>query len=387
MPVHKVRIVQTVSSIESEASGLSYVVPKLCKALAALDHEVDLLSLGPPCCAEDGTYRDRRFAGDFDRLGPLRKLGASGAQRRALMASNGDVFHTHGLWMMPNVYPAQAARARAAPLMLSPHGMLGKKALQFSWAKKRAFWALLQGRAARQVQCFHATADQEYEDIRAFGMRQPVAVIPNGIDPPSAPALPSRTGVHAPFVLSLGRIHPVKALDRLIRAWALVVPEFPHWRLKIVGPSELGHADELERLARSLQLSSVDISGPVYGTEKTALLAGAELFALPTLNENFAMTVAESLAAGTPVISTKGAPWAGLETECCGWWIEHGVEPLAAALRTALALPDEERRAMGARGRAWMARDFAWDGIARQMAGVYRWLVQGGEPPACVRTE
>jgi glycosyltransferase involved in cell wall biosynthesis len=375
-----------VSSIESEAAGPSYSVPRLCRALAALDHEVNLLSLGAPCCAENGTYRDRRFVRDLDRLGPFRRLGASAALRRALMASQADIFHTHGLWMMPNVYPAQAARKWAAPLVLSPRGMLGKEALQFSWAKKRAFWALLQGRVARQAQCFHATAESEYEAIRAFGLRQPVAVIPNGIDLPSAPALPNPTDSNAPFVLSLGRIHPKKALDRLIRAWALIAPSFPQWRLKIVGPSEIGYGAELERLVRDLRLASVDISGPVFGAEKTALLVEAELFALPTLNENFAMTVAESLAVGTPVISTKGAPWAGLETHGCGWWIEHGVEPLAAALRTAMSLPPEERRAMGGRGRAWMERDFAWDGIARQMAAVYRWLVQGGERPACVRT-
>jgi glycosyltransferase involved in cell wall biosynthesis len=381
-----VRIVQTVSSIEAEASGPSYSVPRLCRALAVLGHEVDLLSLGAPCRAEHGTWRDQRFARDHHRFGPLGRLGASASMRRALMASQADVFHTHGLWMLPNVYPAGAARARAAPLVLSPRGMLGPEALRFSRARKRVFWALLQGRAARQAACLHATAEQEAEDIRAFGLTQPVAVIPNGIDLPEAPPAAGPPSPASPFVLSLGRIHPKKGLDRLVRAWARVAPAFPHWRLKLVGPSELGHAAELARLARSLDLASVDIAGPVFGAEKTALLTDAELFALPTLNENFAMTVAESLSLGTPVISTRGAPWAGLATHRCGWWIEHGVEPLAAALATAMSLPPEERRAMGARGRAWMARDFAWDGIARRMAGVYRWLVQGGEPPPCVRT-
>jgi glycosyltransferase involved in cell wall biosynthesis len=265
--------------------------------------------------------------------------------------------------------------------------MLASTALKFSPGKKRLSRWLFQDAAFARAGLLHATCEQEAVDIAAFGLTHPIAVIPHGIDIPTISPRADVAGTSAPFALSLGRIHPVKALDWLIRAWALVVPSFPQWRLKIVGPSELGHAGELEQLGRSLKLSSVDISGPVYGTEKTALLAAAELFALPTLNENFAMTVAESLAVGTPVISTRGAPWAGLETHGCGWWIDHGVEPLAAALRTALSLPDEERRAMGARGRAWMARDFAWDGIARQMAGLYRWLVQGGERPSCIRTD
>jgi glycosyltransferase involved in cell wall biosynthesis len=98
------------------------------------------------------------------------------------------------------------------------------------------------------------------------------------------------------------------------------------------------------------------------------------------------MTVAEALAAEIPVISTKGAPWAGLEREGCGWWIDHGVDPLAAALRHGMSLGDAERAAMGARGRAWMARDFGWDRVARDMDEVYTWLKSGTAAPACLHT-
>jgi glycosyltransferase involved in cell wall biosynthesis len=89
----------------------------------------------------------------------------------------------------------------------------------------------------------------------------------------------------------------------------------------------------------------------------------------------------------TPVISTKGAPWQGLEENACGWWIDHGVEPLAATLRTAMLLSDEERWAMGKRGRAWMKRDFSWESIAQEMEQVYLWLRDGGAPPDCVRLD
>ena len=379
------RVAHTLSSIEAEASGPSYSVPRLCQALAALGNAVDLCTLGEPRPAKDSDYQDIRYKRDFARLGPLQRLGVSASMRRALAASRAEIFHTHGLWMMPNVYPAMAARKHRRPLVLSPRGMLGKDALRFSRLKKRMFWTLAQGTAVRGVSCFHATSDQEYEDIRAFGLTQPVAVIPNGIDLPAASY--RLTDAETPFVLSLGRLHPKKALDRLIRAWALVAPDFPQWRLKIVGPSEIGYADQLKKLAQQLKLDSADISGPVFGDEKMAMLAGAELFALSTLHENFGMTVAESLAVSTPVISSKGAPWSGLETHACGWWVDHGVEPLAQALRRAMSISAGERRAMGERGRAWMQHDFAWAGIARQMDEVYRWLVEAREKPACVRVE
>jgi len=245
------------------------------------------------------------------------------------------------------------------------------------------FWTLCQARATRAVDCFHATSEQEYDDIRAYGLTQPVAIIPNGIDVLDLdPAIPPPS---SPSVVSLGRVHPIKALDKLILAWKQIEDDFPQWCLKIVGPSEGGYVDKLLELSKSIEANNVSISGPVFGQKKRALLREAELFALPTLNENFAMTVAESLAAGTPVISTKGAPWQGLEENRCGWWIDHGVEPLAAALRCAISLSAAERAAMGARGRAWMMRDFAWKTIARQMAEVYIWLCEGGKPPGCVR--
>ncbi|MEN3975973.1 glycosyltransferase [Emcibacter sp. SYSU 3D8] len=379
------RSLHTVSSIESEASGPSYSVPRLCRALAARGEHVDLVSLGAPADALRDGYRDRRCAGDSVWPPALRRLGQSRAMRRAVCDADAELFHTHGLWMLPNVYPAWAARAKGRPFLLAPRGMLGAEALRFSRLKKQMFWQAAQGRAVRSVSCFHATAEQEYEDIRAFGLAQPVAIVPNGIDLPTTVRMPRQP--ESRTVLSLGRIHPKKGLDRLIKAWSLVEASHPDWRLEIVGPSEGGHGAELEALSRELGLNRVSVSGPVFGEAKTALMADAALFVLATRNENFAMTVAESLVCGTPVISTKGAPWAGLEEHRCGWWIDHGAEAMAKALGIAMELPAEERRAMGDRGREWMERDFGWDGIAARMSDVYRWLVHGGKRPACVRID
>jgi glycosyltransferase involved in cell wall biosynthesis len=171
----------------------------------------------------------------------------------------------------------------------------------------------------------------------------------------------------------------------LVRAWSRLETEYPGWRLKIVGPPEIGHDDELRALARTLNLTRVCIEGPIYGEAKIAAYREADIFVLPTLNENFGLTVAEALVAGTPAISTKGAPWSGIEEEGCGWWIDHGVEPLAATLASAMALPRETLKSMGDKGRAWIARNFAWDPIARDMLDVYRWLAHGATPPPVVR--
>lgn len=384
------RIVHTLAAAETEASGPSYTVPRLCGALACLGHTVELITLGEESRQTIAPgFTHARLPADAVPVGTLAKLGRSRAMAHALVECAADVFHTHGLWMMPNVYPATAARRSGKPFLLAPRGMLGRDALKFSAGVKRVFWTLWQQRAAAAVSCFHATAESEFEDIRAFGLKQPVAVIPNGID---LPELDGATGAHdagdePPFVLSLGRVHPKKGLDRLIAAFALQAARHPLWRLRIVGPDEGGHASELRRQIAAAGLDGrVSIEPPVFGAEKFALMRRARVFALSTLHENFGMTVAESLAVETPVISTRGAPWAGLGDHRCGWWVDHGPEAMAAALGEAMALPENEQRAMGARGRDWMRRDFAWDGIAVKTAAVYRWLRQEGERPSWVLT-
>lgn len=386
-PVLTIPLTHIIAGLAIEDGGPSYSVPALASALARLGAAVRLRSL------DDPGWDDRVFEGlercmHSSSLGPIGQvLRASSELKKAVMADAraGAILHAHGLWLMPNIYPAEAKRHSGGSTLLvhSPRGMLGKAALKISAWKKRPFWWFAQRSALAYADCIHATAGSEYEEIRAVGLKNPVAIVPNGVDLPDLGRF-SRPRGDDRIVLSLGRIHPKKGLDRLARAWAWVENEFPSWRLRIVGPSELGHDSDLRSMAKELGLKRISVEGPIYGKAKLAAYRSADLFVLPTLNENFGMTVAESLAAGTPVIATKGAPWAKLETERCGWWIDQGVEPLAAALQVAMARPRGDLHAMGARGRTWMARDFCWDRIACDMLDVYRWLHAGGEPPATV---
>jgi glycosyltransferase involved in cell wall biosynthesis len=385
------RSVHVVAAIADKDGGPAYSVPALVRALARRDGGSTLrvvagaadVERGAGACAIVSHRRSRGPLGSVLRHSPglWRALQSDGAA--------GAILHAHGIWLMPNLYPAWAKRRSngAAKLVHSPRGMLGREALRISAGIKRPFWALAQRAALREADCLHATSASEYEEIRAAGLSNPVAVIANGVDLPRVMDAP-RDQSPERIVLSLGRIHPKKGLDRLVRAWAAIEVDLPTSRLRIVGPAELGHDDELRALAAACNARRITIEPPIYrAREKLACYRGADVFVLPTLNENFAMTVAEALAAGVPVIATKGAPWAGLEDYRCGWWIDHGVDPLAAALREALAMPREDLHRMGARGRAWMGEAFGWDWIAAEMSAVYLWLKSGGEPPPSVRME
>ena len=237
---------------------------------------------------------------------------------------------------------------------------------------------------------FHATSEKEYEEIRALGYRQPVAIVPVGMDIPevdvfNAEAQRSREAeVKRKRIVFFGRLHKVKGVDRLVRAWEQVMRD--GWELVIAGP-DCGMLEELKGIVAERRLPRVSFVGEINGHAKYEFLANADIYVLPSDTENFGVTVAEALASGTPVIASQGTPWQGLEREKCGRWVPIGVEPLAMALKELMAMSDEERAVMGNRGREWMRRDFSWRGIGLKMKTAYEWLLGNGDKPEWVRLD
>ena len=373
-------LIHVVPAIAEEASGPTYSVKRLCSELSAQGVDLNLITLDWAPVANPPLFLRQFPLG----VGP-RRLGRSPLMSRWLSdqgrAGKVNIIHNHSLWMMPNVYPGRVARRFDIPLVVSPRGTLSPVAFSRGLLVKRVFWPLLQKPNLDCVTSFHATAISEYEDIRRMGFRQPVAIIPNGVD---IPELGPKSKSNHRVLLYLGRIHKIKGLDMLLPAWRAAQNRFPDWVLRIAGPDNGGYLNEIKSLAERLQLKRVEFVGPVYGEAKWQLYRDADLFVLPTYSENFGMSVSESLAAGTPVLVTKGAPWHGLETQEAGRWIDIGVDPLVASLEELMARSVEDLAAMGARGREWMVNEFSWSSIADQTIEMYRWLTSGGKCPRFV---
>jgi glycosyltransferase involved in cell wall biosynthesis len=257
-------------------------------------------------------------------------------------------------------------------------------AMQSGSRFKKLFWPLIQQRALHLATCFHATAQSEYEDIRRVGFKQPVAVIPNGVD---IPAMCQRTGNAERKLLFLGRVHPIKGLDMLLPAWAAVQQKFPDWQLQIAGPDNGGYLGQMKALSSRLGLKRVEFTGPLTGAKKLRAFADADLSVLPTYSENFGMTVAESLAAGTPVIVTKGAPWEGLLEKRAGWWIDISKDALVSCFEEALSQPRNDLDVMGHNGRVWMESEFSWEAVADKMKATYDWILAEGPQPDYVHSD
>ena len=108
------------------------------------------------------------------------------------------------------------------------------------------------------------------------------------------------------------------------------------------------------------------------------------MFILPSFSENFGIVVAEALACGLPVLTTKGCPWQELEINQCGWWVDISEAGIEEGLREAFSASDEELRVMGVAGRKLIEERYQWEGIAERMTIFYDWIVNGGEQPGFV---
>lgn len=374
-----VRVGHVLANAADRAAGPAYSVPRLVRALVERGHQgcVSSLQPGPESWPFPGVAHHTYAASPMmGRLGVSQPM-LEGLKAHALTL---DVLHSHGMWLMPNIYPAWAVRGKPCRLVISPRGMLAPGALQFSARKKDLVWSLWQKEAVEAAHCLHATSDLERDELRALGLRNPIAVIPNGVDLPASVLRRPRARRQ---LLFLSRIHRKKGIDFLLQSWKVIEGDFPDWDLVIAG-ADFGDLPAMRALATSLGVSRVHFPGPVYGQAKADLFASSELFVLPTRSENFGLVVAEALAHGLPAIVSKGAPWAGLEVHGCGRWIDLDTGALTTALRDLMKQSPAVLSEMGTRGRLWVTAEFGWQAIAQAMASVYRWLVGGGERPDCV---
>lgn len=362
----------------------------------------------------------------------LRSSESSLAEREAVP----DVVHFHGIWSPTLARRWRYWNSRGVPCVVSIHGMLEPWALAHKAMKKKVAWHLYQKRILNRSAVLHATSEREAENLRKLGLTTKIVTIPWGIEGPARPnvelgmlndeldemgdpeiriqngaerhrrednerAEGGRAGARINpesgiqnlksniqnqkrTALFVGRIYPVKGLPLLVEAWAKVRPA--GWKMKIVGPDEAGHLEEVKALVRQAGLDDVfEFTGSMAGEALKQAYQNADLFILPSHTENFGMVVGEAMSHGLPVITTHGAPWQLLETERCGWWVPVSVDGLASALDDATRRSPEKLAAMGELGREVVAERFAWDRIAGQFIDCYNWVLGEGERPGCVR--
>lgn len=386
------RLTFLTASVSRNGAGVSEALRRLAITMAQLPGvSVSVLGLRDRAVSADLPLWNGIPVAVVDPLGP-RSFGFAPRMLSTLDRTQPDILHTHGIWMYPSLAGRTWARAHRRPYLVSPHGMLDAWALGNSrWKKRLAAW-LYENRHLRSAASLHALNEAEAQAIRAYGLSNPIAIIPNGVDAPGPLAASSPPWVGlvregAKILLYLGRLHPKKALPDLLRAWRLARPcgNSGEWQLVIAGWDQGGHEQQLQKLAEDLGiLETLSFLGPQFGEQKDAAFRCASAFVLPSLSEGLPMAPLEAWAYGLPVLMTPQCNLPEGFAAGAALRVEPNPDSIAAGLRELFAMSDRELHDMGERGRKLVAERFSWPRIAAQMKQVYEWVLGGGPAPDCV---
>jgi glycosyltransferase involved in cell wall biosynthesis len=319
----------------------------------------------------------------FPVRGP-RIFGYAPGLANAVGANNADILHIHGIWMYPSLVSLRSAR-ETRPFLISPHGLLEPLALRNSRWKKRIAALLFESEHLRRAACLHALNAAEAEAFRAYGLKNPICVVPNGTILQNDCADPKP--IQGRSILYLGRFHPLKGLRKLIEAWSAVREEAAkvNWRLTLAGWDQNRHRAELERLADQLQVrSTVTFVGPQYNVDKDRCFAAASAFILPSESEGMPVSILDAWSWRLPVLMTEACNLPDGADAKAAIVMAPEVNSIAAALRQLFSLSDSEREAMGRNGRRLVEERYQWPRIGDSMSEVYDWILGHGPRPPCV---
>ena len=290
---------------------------------------------------------------------------------------NFDMVHIFGLYDLLGPAVAGACRVRNIPYVLEPIGMF-VPIVRNLWMK--AIYHIVWGRRLFEgASAVIATSDQEAKELAAGGIPPgKIALRRNGVEIPVSwpePGAFRRThGVSqdAKLILFLGRLSEKKSPDLLLQAFAKLPADLEGKPLQLVfaGPDEGGMRAQLEQMAAQLGVRArMQFAGPIFGGSKWAAYRDADVFVLPSQNENFGNTAAEAVAAGTPVIVTEQCGIAPLLADEAGLVVPHDPAALSEAL--ARVLGTKETRARLAAGCPMVTSRLGWDEPVREMETLY----------------
>jgi glycosyltransferase involved in cell wall biosynthesis len=303
-----------------------------------------------------------------------------------------DCLHIHGLYRLPTAIAAHFAFKNKIPYLMTPHGslvpFLYKQSRYGSWGLrlKRLYERVLENHNLDRASVIHFTSHEEALDAGALNIKAPFVVLPIGIDWHSYESLPQFGGFRqrakldsdTPLILFLGRVDFKKGIDLLIHSFAQVLREIPKARLAIVGPDSSGYLQKVHLWCNELNIDNeVIFINHLEPAQVKEAYVDANVFILPSYNENFGITVIEAMACKCPVIiSDQVNIWREIQNGSAGIVIQLSVDDLTKAVIKMLNHP-EEAQIMGISGRILAKDQYDWNSIVARYTELYVSMVDG----------
>ena len=373
------RILHYVGRLIIADGGLVRAAIDTCHKLA--EHGVDITLLTKEAADVPPEWQSNPTAVEVPvPAGGLGRFNAEQMARVRALIDDADVVHLHSPWEPANVQLAAYCRKIGKPYVVTVHGMLDDWSMSQRTLKKKLYLKFVAKAMHRDAYAVHCTAQAERDQVITRIPRDNIRIIPYVFDTGPYLNLPGPEkareqilgGRTEPLLLFLSRIHVKKGLEVFLKAAAIVRKKRP-LLAAIAGTGEPDYTAGLERLARELGIEKdVMFLGLVVGEMKTSLYQAADVYALPTYQENFGIVLPESLACRTPVVTTRATDiWPELEGSGGAIIEQADPEKFAAAIES--LLDDDQKRAdMGEKGRAWVLDYLDPDSTTRRFIELYK---------------
>lgn len=369
-----VGILIILSSISRKAGGLLVAVSALANKL---NLKLSVFGLKDEYTDFDKFYWNNIKTYSSNIIGP-KSFGYSDKLKNKVLNTQFSLIHLHGLWMYPQLLALKYQKKFNCPIIISPHGMLDPWAVRNSYWKKKLVGLLFANKSLRKANCIHALCKSEYKAIRNYGLSNPVAIIPNGID---LPPFFEKKNKNKPIknLLFVGRIHPKKGLKLLIEAFHILKSKNDsftnRWQLQIVGWDQDRHEEELKALCNNYNLESeIKFLGPLFYDKKVEVLKNADAFILPSYSEGLPMSILEAWSYQLPVLMTRECNLPeGFDNNAA---IEVSLSPndISKKLIYLDNMSLDDYKFMSKSAIELVSQKFTWDKIAQDMENTYNWI-------------
>lgn len=297
---------------------------------------------------------------------------------------NFDLIHITSVFLSASLLGAYYAKKHKKPFIISPRGNFMKQTYGSKSLKKVIYTHFIEKFALKNVSAIHFTSEAEKRDyIETKLPFKKAIVIPNpfeseNLDPTENNLFRNKWGIKedVEVVLFVGRLNWVKGFDTLIPAFADVLKKRPNAMLVIAGPDEAGYIAKIKSQISNLKINKkVIFTGLISGEEKKATLRESDIFVVPSFSESFGMSVVEAMAAGLPVVLTKGVAISGeIQNAGAGIVIEKDIKLLADAVVDLLENKDKAKK-MGGRGKEFVYNNFSAEPVARRFIEEYNGVI------------
>lgn len=290
-----------------------------------------------------------------------------------------DLVHIHSVFSYTTLVTSFLCRKNKIPYILNPFGALDPDMINLKNAlAKKLYIGMVEKNNVEGASLVQVGSDYERRKIQKLGFRKKIEIMPPGLDfleynkkddilRKRFPELENKR-----IILYLGRIHPKKGLEILLKAFSRVITLRDDTYLVVAGPID-NYAKRIISFVRNSSLEKrVIFTGMLLGTDKIAAFYASDLFVLSSYGENFSIAALEALACGVPVILTREV---GLSPDVkeygAGFIVKQDALEISEAIEKILSNPDL-REVMSLRGRNLAQERFSLDIIVNNVIRLYK---------------